>query len=296
MNVFIEAVGFGIAAGAVIALGAVGFTVQFGISNVLNITYGALMTLAAYLGYAVLAAGTGVWLALALVAVAIAFASVLFNRLLIAPLRRRGTGFVGVVIVTVAAGIIIQYCIVAIAGPDTYSYGQQSGSTERLAGLVFTTSQLIIIAVTVAAMFALHLLLTRTQLGRAMRATSANPTVARSCGIPTERIIDLTWLISGALCGAAGVALAISTVSFDFTLGPTFLIYMIAAAVLGGIGQPYGAMLGGLVVGVMSQVAAAYTNPAYQDVFAFGILIAMLLIRPRGLFSAGVASARRLTG
>jgi branched-subunit amino acid ABC-type transport system permease component len=296
MNVFIEAVGFGIAAGAVTALGAVGFTVQFGISNVLNITYGALMTLAAYLGYAVLAAGTGVWLALALVAVAIAFASVLFNRLLIAPLRRRGTGFVGVVIVTVAAGIIIQYCIVAIAGPDTYSYGQQSGSTVRLAGLVFTTSQLIIIAVTVAAMFALHLLLTRTQLGRAMRATSANPTVARSCGIPTERIIDLTWLISGALCGAAGVALAISTVSFDFTLGPTFLIYMIAAAVLGGIGQPYGAMLGGLVVGVMSQVAAAYTNPAYQDVFAFGILIAMLLIRPRGLFSAGVASARRLTG
>jgi branched-subunit amino acid ABC-type transport system permease component len=296
MNVFIEAVGFGIAAGAVIALGAVGFTVQFGISNVLNITYGALMTLAAYLGYALLTAGTGVWLALALVAVAIAFASVLFNRLLIAPLRRRGTGFVGVVIVTVAAGIIIQYCIVAIAGPDTYSYGQQSGSTVHFAGLVFTTSQLIIIAVTVAVMFVLHLLLTRTQLGRAMRATSANPTVARACGIPTERIIDLTWLISGALCGAAGVALAISTVSFDFTLGPTFLIYMIAAAVLGGIGQPYGAMLGGLVVGVVSQVAAAYSNPAYQDVYAFLILIAMLLIRPRGLFSAGVASARRLTG
>ena len=296
MSVFIEAVGFGIAAGAVIALGAVGFTVQFGISNVLNITYGALMTLAAYLGYALLTAGTGVWLALALVAVAIAFASVLFNRLLIAPLRRRGTGFVGVVIVTVAAGIIIQYCIVAIAGPDTYSYGQQSGSTVHLAGLVFTTSQLIIIAVTVVAMLALHLLLTRTQLGRAMRATSANPTVARSCGIPTERIIDLTWLISGALCGAAGVALAISTVSFDFTLGPTFLIYMIAAAVLGGIGQPYGAMLGGLVVGVVSQVAAAYSSPAYQDVFAFGLLIAMLLIRPRGLFAAGVASARRLTG
>jgi branched-subunit amino acid ABC-type transport system permease component len=296
MSVFIEAVGFGIAVGAVIALGAVGFTVQFGISNVLNITYGALMTLAAYLGYALLQAGLGVWPAMALAAIAIAFASVLFNRLLIAPLRRRGTGFVGVVIVTVAAGIIIQYCIIAIAGPDNYSYGQQSGRTVRFAGFVFTTSQLVIIAITVLAMFALHLLLTRTQLGRAMRATSANPTVARSCGIPTERIIDVTWLISGALCGAAGVALAISTVSFDFTLGPTFLIYMIAAAVLGGIGQPYGAMLGGLVVGVVSQVAAAYSNPAYQDVYAFLILIAMLLIRPRGLFSSGLASTRRLTG
>jgi branched-chain amino acid transport system permease protein/neutral amino acid transport system permease protein len=294
MNVFIEAVGFGIAVGAVIALGAVGFTVQFGISNVLNITYGAMMTLAAYLGYAFIQSGVGVWEALAIASVLIAIASVVFNRVLLAPLVRRGTSFVGVVIVTVAAGIILQYCIVAIAGPDSVSYGQQSGSTIKLGALVFTSSQLIVIGITVVLMFALHLLLTQTQLGRAMRATSANPTVARSCGIRTDRIIDLTWLISGSLCGAAGVALAISTVSFDFTLGPTFLIYMIAAAVLGGIGQPYGAMLGGMVVGVVSQVAAAYSNPAYQDVYAFAVLILMLLIRPRGLFSAGTASARRL--
>ncbi len=296
MKVLVEAVGFGIAAGAVVALGAVGFTVQFGISNVLNITYGALMTLAAYLGYVLLSAGIGVWTALALAAAGIALASVLFNRLLVAPLIRRGTGFVGVVIVTVAAGIIVQYCIIAIAGPDTVSYGQQSGSTVRVGSLVFTTSQLIIIGITAAAMFGLHLLLTRTQLGRAMRATASNPTVARSCGIRTSRVIDVTWLISGALCGAAGVALAINTVTFDFTIGPTFLIYMIAAAVLGGIGQPYGAMLGGLVVGVVSQVASAYSNPAYQDVYAFLILILMLLIRPRGLLPGGTASARRLTG
>jgi branched-subunit amino acid ABC-type transport system permease component len=296
MSVFIEAVGFGIAAGAVIALGAVGFTVQFGISNVLNITYGAFMTLAAYLGYALLSVGVGVWAALAVAAAAVAVAAAGFNRLLIAPLRRRGTSFVGVVIATVAAGIIIQYCIVAIAGPDTVSYGQQAGATVRAAGFVVTTSQLIIIGLTVAAMLALHLLLTRTQLGRAMRATSANPVVARSCGIRTERITDVTWLISGALGGAAGVALAITTVTFDFTLGPIFLIYMIAAAVLGGIGQPYGAMLGGLVVGVGTQVAAAYSSPAYQDVYAFGLLILMLLVRPRGLLAAGTASARWLAG
>ncbi len=296
MRVLIEAIGFGIASGAVISLGAVGFTVQFGISNVLNITYGSLMTLAAYLGYLLLQAGLDVWLALALAAAAVGLASVAFNRALLAPLIRRGTGFVGVVIVTVAAAIVLQYCIVAVAGPDTVSYGQQAGSTVRGGGLVFTTSQLTIIGLTLALMLALHLLLTRTQLGRAMRATAANRTVARSCGIRTERIIDLTWLISGTLCGAAGVALAISTVSFDFTLGPTFLIYMIAAAVLGGIGQPYGAMIGGLVVGVVSQVAAAYTSPAYQDVWAFLILIVMLLVRPRGLLAAGTASARRLAG
>ena len=296
MRAFVEAVGFGIASGAVVALGAVGFTVQFGISNVLNITYGAMMTLAAYVGYALLQAGIGVWTALAICAAVVALASVAFNRALLAPLARRGTGFVGVVIVTVAAGIVLQYCIVAVAGPSTVSYGQQAGSTIGGAGFVFTASQLTIIAVTVAAMVLLHLLLARTQLGRAMRATSANAVVARSCGIRTDRIIDITWLISGALCGAAGVALAINTVSFDFTLGPTFLIYMIAAAVLGGIGQPYGAMIGGLVVGVVSQVAAAYTGPAYQDVYAFGVLILMLLIRPRGLLAAGTATSRRLAG
>lgn len=295
MRTLIEAIGFGIASGVVYSLGAVGFTVQFGISNILNITYGAFMTLAAYLGYLMLTS-LGVWLTLVVVGLLTGIASVAFNRALLAPLSRRGTGFVGVVIVTVAAGIILQYCIVAIAGPDTVSYGQQSGSTVHAGYLVFTTSQLIIIAITVAAMFTLHLLLTGTQLGRAMRATSANRTVARSCGIPVNSIIDVTWLISGTLCGAAGVALAISTVTFDFTLGPTFLIYMIAAAVLGGIGQPYGAMLGGLVVGIVSQVASAYTSPAYQDVYAFGILILMLLIRPRGLFAVGTPSARRLAG
>jgi len=117
--------------------------------------------------------------------------------------------------------------------------------------------------------------------------------LAQSCGIATDRISDLAWLISGALCGAAGVALAITIVSFDFTLGPAFLIPMIAAAVLGGIGQPYGAMLGALVVGVTSEVAGAFTDPVYKDVVAFLILIAMLLIRPRGLFGAAW-SARRL--
>jgi branched-subunit amino acid ABC-type transport system permease component len=182
MRLLIETLGFGIFSGAVIALGAVGFTVQFGISNVLNITYGAFMTLAAYLGCTLLSVGVGVWAALAVAAAAVAIASAGFNRLLIAPLRRRGTGFVGVVIVTVAAGIIIQYGIVAIAGPDTVSYGQQAGSTIRAAGFVVTTSQLIIIGLTVAAMLALHLLLTRTQLGRAMRATSANPGARRLAG------------------------------------------------------------------------------------------------------------------
>lgn len=296
MGVFVQTLGFGIAAGAVISLGAVGFTVQFGISNVLNITYGAFMTLAAYLGYLLLNRGLDVWLTLLVVGVGIALVSVLFNRIFLSPLQRRGAGFVNLIIGTVAAGIILQGTIVIAAGPSAITYGAQYGRTVSGIGFTFSLAQLIIIGLTLALMFGLHVLLTRTKVGRAMRATSTNRTVARACGIRTERIIDLAWLLTGFLCGAAGVALAVTTVTFDFSLGSTFLIYMIAAAVLGGIAQPYGAMIGGLVVGVASQLGAAYWSPAYQDVVAFSILIAMLLVRPRGLFAAAGMTRRNLSG
>jgi branched-chain amino acid transport system permease protein/neutral amino acid transport system permease protein len=292
VSLLIAAIGFGIAAGAVIALGAVGFTVQFGISNVLNIAYGSLMTLAAYFGLFLIDRRANVWVAMVLVGVAIAASSAAFRRLIVAPLQRRGTRGFGIIIVTVSAAIVLQYAIVAVVGPQAQSYGPQGGATLHLLGMTLSAAQVAIIATTAVLMLGLHLLLTRTKLGRAMRATSANPTLAQSCGIETERIGDVAWLISGALCGAAGVALAITTVTFDFTLGSIFLIPMIAAAVLGGVGQPYGAMLGGLVVGVAGELAGAFWDPAYKDVVAFVILVAMLLIRPRGLLGASWSTGR----
>lgn len=292
MQLFVEAVGFGVAAGAVIALGAVGFSVQFGMSNILNITYGSLMTLGAYTGLFLIDRSLSPWVAMAVAGVGIGAVSVVFHRFLVAPLVQRGTRAFALVIVTVSAGVILQYVIVAFAGPDAKSYGEQSGQTFRLLGFVLTASQVTIIVIAIVLMLALHLLLTQTHLGRAMRATASNRILAQSCGINTDVVSDLAWLLSGALCGAAGVALAITTVSFDFSLGSAFLIPMIAAAVLGGIGQPYGAMLGGIVVGVATELTAAYSNPEYSQVAAFAILIAMLLLRPRGLFGAAWATRR----
>ncbi len=293
MSLLVEAIGFGIASGAVIALGAVGFSVQFGMSNILNITYGAFMTLAAYIGLIIIDRGLSPWLALAVAAIVVGVASVAFHRWLLDPLVRRGTRAFSIVIVTVSAGVVLQYLIVAAVGPDAQSYGEQSSHTFRVLGMILTANQVAIIAIALGLMLALHLLLTRTTLGKAMRATASNRVLAQSCGIDTRLTSDAAWLLSGALCGAAGVALAITTVSFDFTLGAVFLIPMIAAAVFGGVGQPYGAMLGGLVVGVGSEVVAAYSNPEYKEVVAFLILIVMLLVRPRGLFGAAYA-ARRL--
>lgn len=296
MHLLVESIGFGIATGAVIALGAVGFSVQFGISNILNITYGALMTLAAYVGLLLINGGVNAWLALGVSAVVVGVLSVIYNRMLLGPLINRGTPPVAMVIVTVAAGTILQYVIVAIAGPSSQSYGQQSGATLHFIGLRLSAGQVVIIVLTASVMLGLHLLLTRTTLGKAMRATSSNRILARSCGISTGRVSDIAWLLSGMLCGAAGVALAITTVSFDFSLGSLFLIPMIAAAILGGIGQPYGAMLGGLIVGVSSEVFAAVGNPNYKDIVAFAILLVVLLLRPRGLFGSGSATRRLMEG
>ena len=296
MQLIIEAIGFGIATGAVIALGAVGFSVQFGISNILNITYGALMTLSAYIGLVLINRGINAWAALVISAVAVGAVSVIYHRILLAPLVRRGTRAIAMIIVTVSAGTILQYVIVAIAGPSSQSYGEQSGQTFHFLDLTLSFGQVTIIVLTAVLMLGLHLLLTRTTLGKAMRATSSNRTLARSCGIATSRISDIAWFISGCLCGAAGVALAITTVSFDFSLGALFLIPMVAAAVLGGIGQPYGAMLGGMIIGISSEVAAAVSNPNYKDVVAFVILIIVLLVRPRGLFGAAWSSRRLMEG
>lgn len=296
MSLFVETLGFGIFTGCVVALGAVGFTVQFGISNVLNVAYGTFLTLAAYLGYVLNVERMNLWLSVVVVGLVIAVISVAFNRLLPAQLMRRGAGFVATLIATVWAGIGLLYVIIVIAGPSAYTYQVDNGTTYTFAGFVLTTDQLIIIAAAVVIMFAYHLLLTRTQLGKAMRATSVNPVVARSCGIPVTRVIDAAWFISGLLCGMAGVVLAATTTTFGSTLGTTFLIYMIAAAVLGGIGQPYGAMIGGLVVGLSTQLVGAYSSPAYEDVAAFVILTAMLLIRPQGLLGSASTAGRRLAG
>lgn len=290
MNLFIAAVGFGIASSAVIALGALGFTLQFGLSNVLNIAYGAFLTIAVFVALLLVNANVNPWLAMLLSALVTGILSVAYYQALIRGLLRRGASLGGLVIATFGVNIALEYIIVSIFGPQVQSYGLQSGSTLHLGYVTLSTLQIILVFLSAAIMLGLHLLLTRTTLGKAMRATSVNRTLAQSCGVRTERVTQVTWFLSGVLAGIAAVALAMVTESFDFTLGSTFLITVIAAAVVGGIGQPYGAMLGGLVIGLTTEISSAYLSPAYRDVIAFALLVAMLLLRPTGLL--GVQSRR----
>ncbi len=283
MSTFVAAVGFGIASGAVIALASLGFTLQFGLSNTLNIGYGAFITLAAFLGYGLIQLGIGPWLTMAIIAVVTGVLSVLYYQLFVRRLILRSVGLGPIAIATAAALIFIDYAIVAVAGTDVKSYGITSGRTLHLWDFILSSTQVAIIILALALMLAFQLLLRFTQLGKALRATAVNKTLARSCGIRAERITSVAWLISGVLCGIAGIALAMTTQAFDFNLGSTFLILIIAAAVVGGIGEPYGAIAGGFLVGITTEVSAAYWSPAYSEVIAFVLLIIVLLVRPTGI-------------
>jgi branched-chain amino acid transport system permease protein/neutral amino acid transport system permease protein len=150
---------------------------------------------------------------------------------------------------------------------------------------VLTRDQIIVIGIAVVLMLAIHALLTYTRLGKAMRATAANPTLARNCGIPTQRVIDSVWLITGALCGLAGVVAALNADSFAIANGSAFLITILAAAVLGGAGQPYGAMIGAVLIGLITELSAAAWSPEYKEVVAFGILVLVMVLRPQGLLA-----------
>jgi branched-chain amino acid transport system permease protein/neutral amino acid transport system permease protein len=283
VSLFVASVGFGLVTASVLAISAVGFTLQFGVTDVLNLAYGAVMILGAFLAYLVNSHGTSVWLGLLLSVAACSVVSVLLNSVVYTPFQRRGASPITMVIVSLGMTLIIEFGIEAVAGGIPVSYTMGSGSTFTAGGLTLTGVQLVIMALAVLTMAGVHVLLRYTKLGKAMRATAANRTLARNCGIRTGRVITVTWALTGALCGLAGTVFAIDAGSFDATSTDVFLVLILAAVFLGGPGQPYGAMLGALVIGLATEISAVFIPADYKYVIAFVVLLVMLGVRPTGL-------------
>jgi branched-subunit amino acid ABC-type transport system permease component len=277
-------IGFGLVTASILALAAVGFTLQFGVTNILNLAFGDLMTASALVGYGVNVIGGTLAESLLAGAVFGAIASTLLNRYLYTPFVRHGTKLFGMVIVTLSTGIVIQNLILGWFGANFFSYKVAQTKTYHIVGMYFTSIQFMIMGLAIAVMIIVQLLLTQTRLGKAMRATAANPGLAQASGIATDRVIDVAWLMSGALCGLAGVVLVLNTTSFQSTTGNDFLVVIIAAAMLGGVGRPLGALVGAVILGVATEVSAAYMSPSYKEVIAFVVLVIVLLVRPGGLF------------
>jgi branched-chain amino acid transport system permease protein/neutral amino acid transport system permease protein len=281
------AIGFGLVTVAILALTAVGFTLQFGVSNIFNLAYGEVMTASAFAAYLVnVKGGASIWVAMGGGALTGAVLSVVLSRLVFIPFLRRGTSLFTMVMVSLAVAVIIQNALQAVAGPAFRSYTLTQERSIHLLGMILTPRQIAIIGVAAACMLGLHLMLRFTRVGKAVRATAADPELARSCGIATDRVITITWAVSGALCGVGGVALALNLSGFNFALGNTFLLVIVAAAVFGNVGQPYGSMVGAIVIGMASELAAIWV-PELKQVVAFTILVLVLLVRPNGLWKSG---------
>lgn len=286
MSLFVESIGFGLLTAAVLSLAAVGFTLQFAVTNVLNLAYSGVMIVSAYAAYAVNQAGVSIWIGALAAVAAGSLLSLFLNNGVYRPFQRRGTPPVSMVIVSLGMLLILVFGTQAVAGPTNVSYVMNQGATLKAGSFELTVAQVAMIILSIVVMALVHVMMRYTRLGKAMRATSANRNLARNCGIRTDRVVTITWLVTGALCGLAGAVFGMNAGTFGATSTDVFLVLILAAVFLGGPGEAYGAMLGALVIGLATEISASFIVSDYKDVVAFVILIAMLTVRPNGLLGA----------
>jgi branched-subunit amino acid ABC-type transport system permease component len=281
------AFGFGLVTASVLALAAVGVTLQFGVMNYINFAYGSYIALAGFLAWELnVAAGLNIWIAILVSSIGMAIVAIVIDRLVLRPFSNRKWPQIYMLIVTLGLWLILSNGLVAIWGTNPRQFSVASELPLHVGPFLLTAQQLIIIAVAVVALVSVHLLLTRTKLGKAMRAMSDDRVLASACGIDAKRVVTVTWLVAGFLIGLAGCVLALNLASFDYTFGDNYLFVVFAAVILGGIGQPYGTMIGALIIGLATELSAVVIDSAYKNDVAFGLLIVMLMIRPQGLIPA----------
>ncbi|HVA52458.1 MAG TPA: branched-chain amino acid ABC transporter permease [Acidimicrobiales bacterium] len=287
MTQFWLAFGFGLVTASVLAIAAVGLSLQFGITNYINFAYGDFMALGSYLTYEVNTSllHWNVWIALVCGSLAMGVIAVLLNRFLLGPFARRFQTSFFVLIVTFGLSLILLNLIYSFWGSNVRSYNMPIEQVLHVGPFLLTRNQLIVMAISVVLMVLVHVMLKTTRLGKSMRAMSDNTTLAMTSGIDTRRITTITWFLSGTLAGLAGTVLAITEGNLTPASGELFLFVIFAAVIVGGVGSIYGAMAGAVLIGLTTEVSAAFINPAYKLDIAFIILILTLLFRPSGLFA-----------
>lgn len=286
MTIFMHSVGFGLVTAAVIALSAVALSLQFSVSNIANFAHGEFLTLGAYGALIAQLVTHNLFIDALAGGVVTAAAAWAINRGIIEPFVRRGARVTVLFVITIALSLIIQNGLIMFFGGTTQTLVVPSYTANDVGPFRFTFMDEVVIAVAVVVMFAVHIVLRYTKFGKSQRAVADNRELAGVTGINTPRVVALTWLMAGGIAGIAGVVIVFQSGTFSPTTGFSFLLVTFAAAVAGGIGRPYGAMLGALILGLVTEVGGAYVASSYKVVIAVGVLILVLLLRPSGLFSA----------
>ena len=285
MSTLFLGLGFGLVTASVLAISTVALSLQFGVTRVPNFAHGEIMTVGAYAAFSTLRATHDIFLAALAAVVAGALLGAAINKFLFGPFRNLKVARLTLFVLTIAASLIVQNAILLMYGGSTQAMPVASGSPYHLGPFLFTLEQGTIIVLAVVIMLGVHLLLRYTYFGREQRAVAENLALARASGVNAAQVISRTWLLTGALAGLSGFVLAITTGGIYPAMGFQFLLVVFAAAILGGIGQPYGAMAGALVVGIAMEISALYIVSDYKTVVAFALLILALLFRPQGLIS-----------
>ena len=301
MDIFTQQLINGLVLGSVYALVALGYTMVYGILELINFAHGEVVMIGAMVALAVINTllGAGVDLpgmaiaGLGLLAAIPACALLGFSieRIAYRPLRKAPR--MNLLLSALGVSIFLQNLVLTYQGPKVRSFHvaaliPEGLRTIQLGEVVFSFMRLLVIFVTFVFMGLLVFLVKRTKIGKAMRATAQDIEAAAFMGIDVDRIIVLVFLIGSALGGAAGTLVGLLFTQVDYYVGFQAGLKGFTAAVLGGIGNIYGAMLGGLILGVAESLAVTFLPSAYKDVVAFAILIAVLLVRPWGLIGQRV--------
>ncbi len=285
MSQFLLYVGYGLVTAAVLSLSAVALTLQYAVSRVANLAHGELLTIGAYGAYELLQLTGSVLLAALGAVVAGGLAGIAMNLGLIE--RFAGRPVIVIVIATLGVSLVLQNVLVLIFGAANKVYAIDQGSQHHIGPFVLTDAEILVLLSAAVVASALYVLLQRTKFGKALRAVSDNRDLATASGIPARRVITATWGIAGMVAGFSGFVLAETIGTFTPSLGFGYLLITLTAAVAGGLGRPYGTLVGALVVGLVLELAGAYTNSSYQLAFALGVLVILLLFRPNGILVSG---------
>jgi branched-chain amino acid transport system permease protein len=277
----------GLFLGAVYALFAVGYTLIFGVLDILNLAHAAIFTVAAYVALSLAVAGWPLPLAF-LVAMAVAgILGIVLDRVAFAPLRKRNAGTLVPLISSIGFAIVVVAVLHGIYGVDERHFktgGLETAATIRLGPVTFTTVELAIFFSAIALMLVLSWVLRATTLGRRIRAVAEDRVAAALLGVNLERTISATFFIASALGGAAGVLTGLEYNSATLDMGAPIELKGLAIIILGGMGSITGAVVGGFIIGAVETLAIAFGLSEWRDAITFGVMFLILVARPVGLF------------
>jgi neutral amino acid transport system permease protein len=277
----------GIAVGSIIALAAVGLTLTYGILRLSNFAHGDFLTLGAYFTFLINYIGVPIWLSMILAAVGTVGAMLLSEKLLWSRMRSIRASSTTLIIISIGLALFLRNGIFFIWGGSNQNYKVPVTPALEIFGLKIPQNQILVLILAILAILGLRYVLQNTKIGKAMRAVADDLDLARVSGINVDRVILWTWVIAGSMTSLSGSMYGLIT-AVRPNMGWFLILPLFASVILGGIGNPYGAIAGAFIIGIAQEVSTPWLGSQYKQGVALFLMILVLLVRPKGLFKGTI--------